>query len=270
MRVFIFLVASFLLAISITTAFAGDKERPFRRGRGGFRGNERSERVFRIGVGNATFRGTGCPEGTMRVAFAPDNLSFSVLFDQFVAEVGAGSRQRRDLMTCNAIIPVEIPEGVQMEITRVDFRGFVNVPKGGKAVLNSVFNFTERGGGGDRDRINLRYKFEGPLAETYEISTGAVSEGQVAQTEVSPCGGTTNLRIQNNLMVSSGPKGEMAQATLDSIDGSSNAIYYVNWKKCEIRQPGRPDRPGRGNDRGEGRDREDDRNHRGGRGFGWR
>lgn len=241
------LIFGLLLALflSATLAHANflDRERPFRKGRGGAKGNERSERVSRIGVGNASFAGNGCPAGTMSVIFAPDNLSFSILFDQFVAEVGNTSRQKKDVMACNAVIPMEIPEGMQMEITRVDYRGFVAIPQGGRAVLHSIFNFTERGSGADRDKINLRYRFDGPLTENYEISTAAVEGGRNAQTEASPCGGRTNLRIRNNLQVRAGARGENAQVTLDSIDGSGHAIYYVSWKRCQ--EENRNDRGGR-------------------------
>ncbi len=254
------LLVLFSFAIVLANfAEAAEKERPFRKGRGGFRGNERSERVTQLSVGQATYAGPGCPTGTMNVAFAPDNLSFSILFDQFVAEAGSGTNQKRDRMACTAVIPFEIPEGMQMEVTRVDFRGFVGIPQGGNAVLHSIFNFTERGerrdgSGPDRDRINIRYRFEGPMAENYEISTGAMTDKGMTQSEVSPCGGRTRLRIANQLVVKSGRSNETATATIDSIDGSSNAVYYVNWKKCDAkardeREPrfpreGRPGRPG--------------------------
>ncbi len=239
-------------------ADAADRERPFKRGRGGFRGNERSERVNQFSVGEANYAGPGCPSGTMSLAMAPDNLSFSILFDQFVAESGSGTdSKKRDMMACTAVIPFEIPEGMQMEITRVDFRGFVAIPQGGKAVLHSIFNFTEKGDrrdgrGRDRDRINIRYGFEGPLAENYEISTGSMGENGITQTEVSPCGGKTRLRIANQILVKSGRSGETATATIDSIDGSSNAVYFVNWKKCEMDNSRgdrefRDRRPGNGN-----------------------
>ncbi len=251
------LLTFFFLALVIANfAEAAERERPFKRGRGGFRGNERSERVTQLSVGQAKYAGPGCPEGTMNVAFAPDNLSFSILFDQFVAEAGGGANQRRDRMACTAVIPFEIPEGMQMEITRVDFRGFVGIPQGGNAALHSIFNFSERGdrrdgNGPDRDRINIRYRFEGPLAENYEISTGSMTDGGMTQTEVSPCGGRTRLRIANQIVVRSGRSNETATATIDSIDGTSNAVYFVNWKKCDARsrdgrdfRDGRPGRPG--------------------------
>lgn len=237
-------IAAFLVSLLVSDfAQARERERQFNRGRGGSRGNERSERVGRIGVGSAEYGGSGCPQGTMNVAFAPDNQSFSILFDQFVAEVGADARKKRDVMSCSTIIPFEIPEGMQMEITRVDYRGFVGIPQGGRAVLHSVLNFFERGQGGrgrgaERDRINIRYRFDGPLAENYEISSGLLQDGQVADTELSPCGGTAHLRITNEIKVVSGARGESASATLDSIDGSSNAVYFVNWRACRAQEPG--------------------------------
>jgi hypothetical protein len=250
-----------LIACTTELAHARDNERGFRRGRGGFRGNERSERVGRIGLGNMNYGGNGCPDGTMSLSMSPDNLSFSLLFDSFTAEVGAGARRMRDVMSCQIVIPFDIPEGMQMEITRVDFRGFVAIPEGGRGALHSVFNFFDRGRGPQdrgnmRDRMNIRYQFAGPITENYEISTGVINERGAPETEVSPCGGRAFLSITNQLRVNAGRRGETASATIDSIDGSSNSVYYVNWKKCDLRRE-RPDFPGNGrrDDRGPGHGR---------------
>lgn len=222
-----------ILVIILAVLFASvgearERDRELRRGRGSRRGNERSERVARLNVGNAAHAGNGCPAGTMSVTFAPDNLSFSILFDNFVAE--AGRAQKHDDMICAIVIPIEIPKGVQMEITRVDYRGFVGLPEASRGVIRSVVNF--RGRGGDRDRLTLHYQFLGPLMDNYELSTDTLDDdGPRDQTELSPCGGSAQLRIRNELkLVSRG--GESASMTLDSVDGSSNAIYYVNWRQC--------------------------------------
>lgn len=231
----LFFFAATLLFSSISQAEARDREQPFRKGRGGFRGNERSERPGRFTQGRLQHAGNGCPAGTMRVVFAPDNLSFTVLFDQFVADTTTNDRGRRDRMSCEALLPIEIPDGQQMEITRVDYRGFVAVPAGGRAVLHSMFNFVEGRGRRDRDRINIRYAFAGPITENYEISTGDMTGGRGSQpTETSPCGGEAQLRMKNEVMVAA-PRGQQASLTVDSIDGSANAVYYVNWKACRAR-----------------------------------
>lgn len=248
---------SVLMLVGIL-AEAREREGAFRRGRPQRFGNERSERVTNLRVGGTSYNGNGCPQGTMRVSFSPDNLSFSILFDQFVAEVGAGSTpgpvpRRRPQMkigniTCNTIIPIEIPQGMQMEITRIDYRGFSALPDKSTASLSSVVNF--RGAGGDGDRLTLRYQFKGPLMENYEISTDQANNGN---SELSPCGGSTQLRITNQLSITARSNSEPASITLDSIDGSSNAIYYVNWRACQnaggggrpprIQEPTPPSRP---------------------------
>jgi hypothetical protein len=217
------------LVLLTAVAEAKNKDREFRKGRGGRRGNEASERVTAVSVGQISYAGNGCPAGTMNVVFAPDFLSFSILFDQFVAEV-TETGQKRDVMACNAIIPMSVPNGMQMEIVRVDYRGFAGLPGQGHAVLNSVFNF--RGQGGDRDRMTLRYRFQGPTMQDYEISTSVLNgNGEVVEdTERSPCGGSFQLRIGNQIKLVSRELG--ASVTLDSIDGSSNAVYYVNWRAC--------------------------------------
>ena len=215
---------------------ARERDREFKRGRGGsWRGNERSERPGRVPVGAPSFGGNGCPAGTMNVVFAPDNLSFSILFDQFVARAQGGREQRRDVMTCDALIPIEIPAGMQMEITRVDYRGFVGLPEQARARLQAVFNF--RGRGGDGDRLNLRFEFQGPVMDNYVITTDLLSEPG-ANTELSPCGGRTVLRVFNRLQVVSRLTGQPAEATIDSIDGQANAVYHVNWRRCSS-SPGR-------------------------------
>lgn len=225
MRKLIVLVS--LLSLSVS-ALAADRERGFKRGRFHQRGNERSERVNNLAVGNAIHSGNACPQGTMRAVFAPDNLSFTLIFDQFIADVAENKRGRRDVMTCDTLIPVQIPTGMQMEITRVDYRGFVSLPDRARARLHSVFNF--RGRGGDRDRINLRYEFQGPVMDNYEISSDVMNGG--AQTETSPCGGNSQLRIMTQLNVVS-PGKQPASATVDSIDGAAHAVYYVNWRRCQ-------------------------------------
>ncbi len=232
-----------LSVILCSDAFARERDFDFRRERPRWRGNEHSERVHRVGLGRLTFAGRGCPDGSMRVVMAPDNLSFSILFDHFVAQVGAGI-YGADQMACDAVIPIELPENRRMEITRVDFRGFISLPMGSFASLVSMFNF--QGPGGDRDRMNMRFRFSGPVMDNYEISTDTMRMDQ--DSEISPCGGTVNLRVRNTLRIMSRMGGaEAAQVTIDSIDGSGNAIYYVNWRACDqnVDRPRGPRRWGR-------------------------
>lgn len=219
---------SLLHLTQVGHTFKADRERDLRRGRGTWRGNEHSERVTNVTAGEPTYAGNGCPQGTMRAVFAPDYLSFTLLFDGFVAEVSEGKRV--DVMNCTIVLPLRLPGNMQMEVTRVDFRGFVGLPASGNAVLHSVFNF--RGVRGDKDRMNLRYRFQGPLSEDYQLSSDVLSPNGTPDTEVSPCGGQVHLRISNQVRIMSRNPNETAMVTLDSLDGTNNAVYYVNWRRC--------------------------------------
>ena len=227
------LMALIICLLLPSHSFARDREKNFSKGRGGHqRGNEHSQRPGRVPVGAPTSGGNGCPAGTMRVVFAPDNLSFAILFDQFVASAQITGGDRRDVMTCDALIPIELPPNMQMEITRVDYRGFISLPDAAaRAKLHALYNF--RGRGGDRDRMNLRFDFRGPVQDNYVITTDLLNGGSsTPNPESSPCGGPTQLRVYNQLTVSSRTTNAQAQATIDSIDGQSNAIYHINWRQC--------------------------------------
>jgi hypothetical protein len=204
-----------------------DRDQPVHPGAGRVRGNENSARVTALATGQPVYGGNACPQGTMRVVFAPDFLSFSMLFDQFVATINDGTNSHRDVMNCDAMIPMHIPAGMQMEITRVDLRGFLGLPVQAHGQLHSVFNF--RGPGGDRDKINLHFQFQGPVTDNYLLSTDAMN---TAVSEASPCGGDTVLRVMSELRLTAPPKAGMASVTLDSVDSSGQTVYYVNWKTC--------------------------------------
>lgn len=224
----VLLLALFLFVV---LAEAAPRDRDMKRGKGNRRGNERSERVHRLQTGQTHYAGNGCPAGTMQVVFAPDFLSFTVILDRFIAESLGTNGQRRDVMNCTATVPIQIPTGMQMEITRVDFRGFVGLPARANASLVSTFNFAGRRG--DHDKMNLRYQFQGPVMDNYEISSDILNQsGRTPDSEVSPCGGEARLRIVNRLQVTNRAKNEQATVTLDSIDGAAHAIYQVNWRTC--------------------------------------
>lgn len=250
--------------------FAGDRnwrnDHPFGRG------NERSERPSRVENNAPIYRGNGCPEGSARIAFAPDNLSFTLIFDKFVADVmnappppppggfggnngngrggrgdGRGNRgggaPGRDRMTCNIVVPLQIPPNMQMSISRIDYRGFAELPAGAKGMLDSLFTFYQRDRRGDDsnegEQTRLHYIFEGPRSDNYELSSGVLNpNGTLPANQVSPCGGRVRLRIQNDLRLMVRP-GETApaQITIDSVDASTNAVYQVNWTKCQSTRP---------------------------------
>lgn len=218
-----------LLCLSSLNAFAG-RDRNFREGRwrGGRNGNELSERIRqKIQNGRVMHAGNGCPNDSAQVVFSPDNLSFSIIFDRFVAEATAQRGLAMANVFCNTSIPIQIPAGMQMQIVSVDLRGFVGLPQRARAVLRSSFNLklSRR----ESVRMNVQETFLGPRSEDYVASSEIMNDGE---NERSSCGGSVTLKITNLLTLQTMAPQQLATFSLDSIDGASEAVYHVNWTKC--------------------------------------
>lgn len=176
----------------------------------------------------------GCPDGTYSLTFAPDGMSFSILFDRFEARTSPADIIA--VMRCHLIVPVDVPENTRMLITRIDYRGFVNVPVGGFAVLRAAYAFQgKRNGSGPGDSraysVNFRQVFEPREwvgAQNYILSSDAFTDRKA----MSECGGVNNLRISNTLRLQGA--GQEALITLDSIDGAMGGElrYFVSYERC--------------------------------------
>jgi hypothetical protein len=178
-------------------------------------------------VGKAWFAGSGCPKDTMSVTWAPDNLSFSVIFDQFVASVGPAEKKSFDRKSCNVIIPMTLPKGLSLVVEKVDFRGFILLPAKGAAEFLSLHNFLPSFGDRFfRKPASIRQVFKGELADDYVLSSDK-------DVQSSPCGGLVFLNIRNQLTLRA-PKGEDGQMTLDSYDGSGRTEFKLSTKKCRV------------------------------------
>jgi hypothetical protein len=218
-----------------------DIERNWRKGTPNRRGNENStrppsiprlggirrdeERERRDNVSDPAT--TGCPNGSFNVTFAPDGLSFSVLFDNFVASTAATSaaNNKNTTLRCHLVIPMEIPMGMKMLITRIDYRGFASLPQNSTGVLRSTFAFKKSG---EAHNVNLNYQFAGPTNENFVISSDVLSDQQA----VSNCGGLNNLRVSNVLRIKN-KKPADAMLTLDSLDGAAEQlVYFVSYSPC--------------------------------------
>jgi hypothetical protein len=207
------------------------------------RGNERSERVreAQMDPRQITYGGSGCPAGTVTVTMAPDNLSFSVFFDRFAMEVAPG-QNGVDRKNCRILVPLQIPEGMQLGITRTDYRGFAELPARSRGELRSSTAFhglmpDGRPSGQFSQPVDLRYNFVGPVAQEYAVSSGVLNARQY-----SPCGGFMRLMMDTNMMLHNQSRDQTAIVTLDTIDSAGELVYYVNWQRCSV-----GGRPGPGN-----------------------
>jgi hypothetical protein len=174
-----------------------------------------------LSLGQPAYGGTGCPAGTASVTLSPDQLSLSILFDQYVVE--AGGSKSFDRKNCNIAIPVTVPQGYSVSVFAIDYRGFVGLPAGGRAQL-AVNYFLAGDGAG----IRTQKTFTGAIDSDYIKSDSLGLEAIVW----SACGASTNLRANTTLLVQSNSRRQQAMATVDSADVNAGLVYHLQWRRC--------------------------------------
>ena len=94
-----------------------------------------------IALGVPGYGGTGCPDGSASVTLSPDQKSLSILFDNYVVEAGGSTNKSFDRKSCNIAIPVHVPQGLSVSVIAIDYRGYNNIPTGGKTTFNVEYFF---------------------------------------------------------------------------------------------------------------------------------
>jgi hypothetical protein len=174
-------------------------------------------------LGQPDHAGPGCPVGSVSATLSPDANELSVLFDQYIVEAGGVSGKRFDRKSCNISVPVQIPQGYSVSIFQVDYRGFAGIPVGGRGSLSAEYFFT---GGRGVVRTNKALPVGG--TRDYIFTDRLEASAQVW----TPCGASTNLRINTGLLVQTNRNYDDTLATVDSVDISNGLIYHIQWKRC--------------------------------------
>jgi hypothetical protein len=176
-----------------------------------------------IRLGEPGYGGNGCPTGSASVTLSPDQKSLSILFDQYIVDVGGSSVKMLDRKACNLAIPVHVPQGYSVSVFQVDYRGFTALPLGARAQFNVEYFFA-----GARGPRQSR-AFNGPMNANYELTDRLAAESLVW----TPCGADTNLRINSNMTAQSNSRREQAMATVDSADITAGLVYHLQWRACK-------------------------------------
>lgn len=170
-------------------------------------------------LGNPTYGGTGCPQGTANAVLAPDGRTLSIFYDQYRAATGGG--RSFDRKSCNLAIPLDVPPGISVSVLTVDYRGFNHLPSGASSVFTVEYFFA--GGQGPR----FTRGFEGPQTRDFFIRNQLTA----ASTVWSACGADVILRTNSSVRLSS-PGGRNAEATVDTEDIAAALVYRLSWRRC--------------------------------------
>ena len=173
-------------------------------------------------LGQPGYGGTGCPAGSASATLSPDQTSLSILFDAFTVESGGNTQRIVDRKSCNIAIPVQVPQGYSVSVFTVDYRGFNFLPYGARSALNAEYFFA-----GQPGPRTVRY-FYGSLNSDYLFRNTLTNE----QIVWSPCGASTNLRVNASMMVQTNSSRQQSFATVDSADIKAGLVFHIQWRRC--------------------------------------
>lgn len=223
-----------------------------------------------VSIADISYRGSGCPQGSVAYNLSPDAKAFTVLFDNFIVE--AGEENQRDRKRCNVNLDMNVPSGWSFALFCVEFRGFADLEEGLVGEQTSRFRF-----GRSWMRPLGKMKLEGSYADDYQ----KVEQIPLSSYTWTPCDSsrTKRLQLQTEIAITpdrghggrgnpwwrrgrggrgggrgghgNEPEPKYGVMTVDSIDGELAHHYGIAWRRCETED----------NRRGHW--------HRGGRGGGW-
>jgi hypothetical protein len=213
-----------------------------------------------IDASNPRYAGSGCPQDTASIVFAPDNSAISILYSEMnvtsdMPAVGRRGRLRPNLggngvsagnRECIVDIDIRIPVGMQLELTSVDYRGFVDLPNDQSyATINSMPYFI----GGTVDSAFGRMAGSQLIGGTSFIKRGPLTDsvfwqanyagqsirgnGFVSGKNISACRGQANLRIKTQTSTHTFDPSIVASLYLDSADAAFSAQYGLTLKPCD-------------------------------------
>lgn len=198
--------------------------------------------------------GQGCPAGTFDVSVSPDGTAVTFLFDRFKAEAGKTTGKNAEQLDCVVRVPIDLPDGMQLETLSTDLRGFNSLPPKGRSRITSIYYFNAR----KEDPIKFHHgnPFLNNLGHHGGLNSNVMTKDFLAETgdfTVTFEGGPGVIRrcdhdsikyvdVQISLTVASNMAQEPAQIQLDSADTTQNAsvVMKATSSTCKFQGHGNP------------------------------
>jgi len=177
-------------------------------------------------LGEPVYFGSGCPDDSVEIVWATDGQTVSVLFSEYIAETA--SDKKRDRKSCNLAVPVDVKQGISIGIFKMDYRGNAYVPRSGrrsKAKFSTEYFFA--GMRGPRAVREFNTGFDNDFTISHRLQVGAIVW--------SPCGASTNFRINTSLIAQkSRSNDEDVSIAMDSTEMKVEKYfrYYFSYRKC--------------------------------------
>lgn len=179
-----------------------------------------------IALGEPSYGGTGCPQGSVGITLSPDAKVLSMIFDSYVAEAGKSAGKTIHRQTCNLSVPIHVPQGFSVSVLKVDYRGYVMAPKGTQATFNVEYFLKSFNGSTTGPKATKTFSnFDNDYLISNQLALSALVW--------SPCGEDVNLRVNSSMTARTDSKKQDVLATVDSVDVAGGIVYQLQWRSCK-------------------------------------
>lgn len=170
------------------------------------------------------YGGTGCPQGTVSTIIAQDRKAFTVLLDEFIAEIGPDIPRKENRKFCQLTASLRYPAGWQFALMSFDYRGYVSLDKGVKGLQQTFYYFS-----GESNTKKFETPISGPIDDDYQSRDYVSNQDYLTW---SPCHNNRDLNIKSVVRLTTKNRNKTGIMTLDSIDGSVQHTYGLVWRQC--------------------------------------
>jgi len=177
----------------------------------------------KVTINSISYGGTGCPQGSVGSFISDDRLTFTLIFDSFVASIGPGVPITSSRINCQLNINLQYPSGFQYSVLGTDFRGYAGLDANVTGVQSATYYFS-----GSSVQATTSTTFKGPTTGDYLIS----DKVPFTSTVWSPCGTALPLNVNSQIRLTTTNTAASGLLTQDSIDGKVTFIVGVQWQTC--------------------------------------
>ncbi|MFD9903512.1 DUF4360 domain-containing protein [Streptomyces sp. NPDC059063] len=179
----------------------------------------------KIRVEVATVNGSGCRNGTVAVAAAPDNSAFTVTYSDYLASAGDQSDPVDFRKNCQLSLVVHAPVDYTYAIASADYRGYAWLHPGVTGMEKASYYFQ-----GSSETTSESHRWRGPYGDNWQATDSKPWE----ELDWAPCGAQRNLNVNTELRVLLGASDsdKTSFMTMDSTDAKVSSVYTLAWKRC--------------------------------------
>ncbi|KAN0104588.1 protein of unknown function (DUF4360) domain containing protein [Hyaloscypha variabilis] len=172
-----------------------------------------------------TYGGTGCPQNSVGKFVSSDAETFTLIFDDMVAEVGDGTKPSDSRKNCQINLLLNYPQGFTYTVLNTQFRGYADIPAGYTGVQQATYYFS-----GLAQQATSTLEFDGPVTGDYHTD----KDVDLLSVVWAPCGQVLPVNINSQVRVTknAGAASGEGQLTQDSADGKVTWVAGISWKSC--------------------------------------